>query len=311
MGSSHFSLKILEWYSLNKRELPWRTNPTPYHVLVSEIMLQQTQVSRVIEKFAEFTARFPTVQDLAKASTSDVIHAWSGMGYNRRALLLHKFAQEVMEKYAGIIPNNPQQLIELPGIGPYAAGSIAAFAFNQPSPAIDVNVRRIYLRFFQGKDQGTPLGKKEERELYQLVKTTIPLYRSRDLHNALMDFGSVVCMRNNPSCSVCILKTSCQFFPLYQNHKEEVLFVKEKKIEKGVYEQSKFIPNRIFRGRIVEFVRQNEAKEISFEELGKYIKKDYQQQEQEWLLILCQGLKRDKLLDFQQKSSTLLLWFPK
>jgi len=307
MNLSDFSLKILEWYGQNKRELPWRHNPTPYYVLVSEIMLQQTQVSRVIEKFAEFTARFPTVQDLAKASTSDVIHAWSGMGYNRRALLLHKFAQEVMEKYAGIIPENPEQLIELPGIGPYAAGSIAAFAFNQPTPAIDVNVRRIYLRFFQGKDQGAPLGKKEERKLYQLVKTTIPPHRSRDLHNALMDFGSVVCMRNNPSCSACLLKSSCQFFPLYQNHKEGVLFVTEKKIEKGVYEMGKFIPNRIFRGRIVEFVRQNEGKKVTVEELGKWIKEDYTSKEREWLLRLVEKLAKEGMIHLKTENDFVFL----
>ncbi|MEK6901849.1 MAG: A/G-specific adenine glycosylase [Nanoarchaeota archaeon] len=301
-----FSTEILQWYSVHQRDLPWRKERIdPYRVVVSEFMLQQTQVSRVVEKFKEFLTLFPTIQDLAKASTAEVIQAWSGMGYNKRALLLHQFAQKVVEDYEGIIPFQPEALRKLPGIGPYTAGSIASFAFNKPEPAIDVNVRRIYLRFFQGKDQGLPMGRKEEKDLYELVLSTIPSGKSRDLHNALMDFGSLICLRDAPRCGECPLQKSCLFAPLYSTKKEKVLFVMEKKQEKGVYEHEKYIPNRIFRGRIVEFVRKNERQEISVLDFGQAIKKDYTPKEEKWLLELCQKLQKEKLLHYSLKENTI------
>lgn len=303
-----FSQKVLHWYSHHKRDLPWRkTDINPYHVVVSEFMLQQTQVPRVMEKFREFTEKFPTIHDLAKTSKADIIQAWSGLGYNRRALLLHKFAQVICEKYEGNIPGTAEELITLPGIGPYTAGSIASFAFNKPEPAIDVNVRRILYRFFAGKDQGLPGSKQEEEKWYNVVKKTIPNNRSRDLHNALMDFGSLVCLRKNPLCSACPLADSCQFFPLYETKKEKVLFVMEKKVEQGVMENGKHIPNRIFRGRIVEFVRKNEGKEAGIEELGKEIKKDYTTNEEEWLLMLCARLKEEGFLEYSKKKNKIKL----
>ena len=305
-----FTLKIIDWYSSHQRPLPWRQNPTPYHVLISEIMLQQTQVPRVIEKFQEFTTKFPTIFDLANAPTADVIQSWSGLGYNRRALLLHKFAQEVVKKYNGIIPNSAMELIKLPGIGPYTAGAIASFAYNQPEPAIDVNVRRIYMRFFEGKDQGLPMGKKEEQELYGLIKSTIPNGKSSELHNALMDFGSLVCTRDNPECSNCPLQKSCKFFPLYNVKKEKALFVMEKKEEKGVYENGRFIPNRIFRGKIVEFVRGNGGKEILIQELGKKVKKDYIEENEKWLLDLIEKLNHENLIDYKIKARKIKLVLP-
>ncbi len=303
-----FSISILSWYTKNKRDLPWRhTNIDPYHVLVSEIMLQQTQVPRVIIKFQEFIRRFPTLPHLAQASKAEVIQAWSGMGYNRRALLLHQFAQEVMSKHEGKIPETATKLISLPGIGSYTAGSIASFAYNKPEPAIDVNVRRIYMRYFRGKDQGLPMGREEEKKLYELVKSTIPKGKSRDLHNALMDFGSLLCTRDTPQCFQCPLNKSCHFAPLYSTKKEKALFVMEKKIEKGVYENGRCIPNRIFRGRIVEFVRKNEGKEIGFEEFGKVIKKDYVQREEQWLRSLCLGLQKDNLIEFMVNDGKIVL----
>ncbi len=306
-----FALKLMKWYSSHQRNLPWRMNPTPYHVLVSEIMLQQTQVPRVIEKFKEFMTQFPTIFDLAKASTGQVIHAWSGLGYNRRALLLHRFAQEVVANYNGIIPDSAAQLIKLPGIGPYTAGAIASFAYNQPEPAIDVNVRRIYLRFFQGKDQGLPMGMKEEQELYNLAKSTIPKGKSAEFHNALMDFGSLICTRDAPLCGQCPLQKSCHFFPLYMKKKEKALFVVEKREEKGVVEDGKFIPNRIFRGRMVEFVRKNEGKEILIEEFGRVIKKDYARKEEKWLRELLEKLKNEKLIQYEIQRQNIIVSLPK
>lgn len=305
-----FSKVLIDWYSSHQRPLPWRENSSPYHVLVSEIMLQQTPVPRVIEKFAEFTTLFPTLQDLAKATTAKVIHAWSGLGYNHRALLLHKFAQEVVEKYNEIIPDSPEILRTLPGIGPYTAGAIVSFAYNKPEPAIDVNVRRIYLRYFQRKDQGLPMGKIKEKELYELIKSTIPLRKSADFHNALMDFGSLICTRDAPACLDCPLQKSCRFFPKYKAKKEKAWFVMKKTVEKGVYENGKFVPHRIFRGRIVEFVRKNEKKIMNIAQLGKKIKNDYVQKEEKWLRELLKKLKNEKLIYYRFQKKNIKLSLP-
>jgi len=304
---SEFSDLLLQWYSTNKRDLPWRKTSNPYHIVVSEFMLQQTQVSRVIEKYLEFLTLFPTIQSLAAASSAEVIKAWSGLGYNRRALLLHRFAQEVVTKYCGIIPSSPVELRSLPGVGAYMAGSIASFAFNLPEPAVDVNVRRIFSRYFVGKDQGAPLAKKEEEKLFLLVKEHIPENKSSDFHNALMDFASLVCTRDAPHCSSCPLRSSCAFSSLYETQKEKVLYVMEKKKEKGVYENGKFIPNRIFRGRIVEFVRKSEHSRILLSVFGKMIKEDFSIQDEDWLLQLCKALEKDHLLSFTVDVDFMIL----
>lgn len=300
-----FSKRIQNWYQDNARTLPWRENPEPYWVVVSEFMLQQTQVSRVIEKFQEFITLFPTLQDLANASKADVIHSWSGLGYNRRALLLHQFAKEVIKKHDGKIPNKPGALISLPGIGPYASGSIASFAFNEPAPAIDVNVRRMYHRYFDARDQGTPGSKSQEQHLYKLVKSTIPPNQSANFHGALMDFASAVCTRKNPSCQECPLQSSCQFAPLYHTHKEKALFLKEKKVEPGITELDKYIPNRIFRGRIVEWTRNNQNTQVAITSLGKQIKKDYTSKDQEWLIKLLKKLQKDSLITYQKQNESI------
>ena len=293
-----FSRLLLQWYSKHQRELPWRNCNNPYYVVVSEFMLQQTQVPRVVEKFKAFILLFPTLPDLANANKANVIKAWSGLGYNRRALLLHSFAQEVITKYNGEIPSVPEALIKLAGIGTYTAGSISSFAFNRPEPAIDVNVRRIYMRFFHGKDQGLPMDKKEEQKLYNLVKETIPENNSSDFHNALMDFGSLCCTRDTPQCQHCPLQKTCQFFPHYKSKGPQALYVMEKKVEQGVKENGKHIPHRIFRGRIVEYIRNNNNKEVSLSTIGKAIKKDFTINDSSWLLKLFCKLQEDKLITY-------------
>ncbi len=300
-----FAKNLLLWYKENKRDLPWRKNVSAYEVVISEFMLQQTQVSRVIIKYQEFLEKFPTIQDLAKASKAEVISLWSGLGYNRRALLLHSFAKEVCEKYEGVIPFVPEALLKLSGIGPYTACSIASFAYNKPEPAIDVNVRRIFMRYLHGIDQGLPMGKIDEKKLFSMIKEMIPQNESSDFHNALMDFGSLVCLRDKPLCSTCLLKGSCTFYPLYKEQKERVLFVMEKKNEKGAYERGKHIPNRIFRGRIVEFVRKNEEVVISFSDFGRMIKEDYTQNEEKWLVMLCEKLKKEGFLSYSLEQDKI------
>ncbi len=307
-----FVIRLMDWYSSHCRTLPWREQPTPYRVLVSEFMLQQTQVPKVKEKFREFIAAFPAITDLANASKANVIQAWSGMGYNRRALLLQKFAQAVVKDCQGIIPDSAEKLRKLPGIGAYTAGAIASFAYNKPEPAIDVNIRRVYMRYFHGKDQGMPLSIAKEKQLYALVKSTIPRGKSRELHNALMDFGSLVCTRKAPLCTSCPLKKQCSFFPLYTMKKEKALFVMEKPREKGAYEKKKFIPNRIFRGRIVEYARRHDGGKISLADFGKAIKEGFSLRDEAWLLGLCRTLEKEGLLavEIRGNGRTIALRLP-
>ncbi len=300
--------QLLQWYEIHKRDLPWRdVARTPYQVLVSEIMLQQTQVPRVIEKYHEFLSLFAELEDLAKAPKADVIMAWKGLGYNRRAMLLHQFAQKVVEKYKGIIPQDPQLLLELPGIGSYTAGSVASFAFNLPVPAIDVNVRRIVMRIWRGVDQGLPMSRKEEEELSMYVRGIIPTNRSSDFHNALMDFGSMVCLRDKPLCESCVLRETCAFYPKYKMNPGKVLFVAERREEAGRREMGKHVPNRIFRGRIVNFVRSYGGNEVLVSTLGSTVKKDYCAADKEWLLELCARLEKEGYVKYEVTGERIRL----
>lgn len=311
-----FSPSLLEWYNVHKRDLPWRrADISPYEVLVSEIMLQQTQVSRVKIKLAEFIEKFPSIQELANANKADIIHAWQGMGYNRRALNLQKFAQEVVKKFQGEIPSNPETLRTLPGIGPYCAGSIASFAFNLPEPAIDVNVRRVFKRVFEGVDKALPGKAQEERALHMLVKEHIPQNKSADFHNALMDFASCTCTKKSPSCQSCPMQRICSFYPLFQEKGAAALHKPQKKQEQGRQEHGKHIPNRIYRGRIVEFIRSQTRTKHKFSDFAQRIKKDFGQQtltnkrsddnkesEETWLINLCTKLQAEGFISFEHNS---------
>src|SRR3989344_5568291 len=144
--------EVLHWYSHHKRDLPWRNTKDPYHIVVSELMLQQTQVDRVIPKYHAFLKKFPTIRDLARASAATVIDEWAGLGYNRRALYLHQFAQAVVRDFGGKVPEDREQLMSLPGIGPYTSQAIRCFGFGKDVPVVDINIKRIYSRvFFKGE----------------------------------------------------------------------------------------------------------------------------------------------------------------
>jgi A/G-specific adenine glycosylase len=175
--------KIFKWWKENKRDLPWRKTTNPYHIMVSEVMLQQTQVSRTIKKYLEFIKKFPTLESLASALPADVLTLWSGLGYNRRALWLQQAAQQIIEK--GSFPETPKELEALKGIGPYTARSILIFAMNKDYPAVDTNIRRILIA--EGFAKESTL----EKELYEIAEKLIPKGKSRDWHNALMDYGSL------------------------------------------------------------------------------------------------------------------------
>jgi A/G-specific adenine glycosylase len=168
-----------------RHTLPWRAHPRPYQVLVSELMLQQTQVTRVIPKYRAFMKAFPTVADLAAASPGQVLQLWQGLGYNRRAMLLHQTAHLVMTTYRGRFPRDEARLRTLPGVGPYTAAAIMAFAYNQSTIMIETNIRTVFLHHCFPAHVGV-----SDRQLLPLIAATVPADRARDWYAALMDYGS-------------------------------------------------------------------------------------------------------------------------
>ena len=182
-----FRKKVYAYYDSEGRDLPWRRNLNPYRVLVSEVMLQQTQVGRVLEKYREFLAVFPDFSSLAKAPLSKLLKVWSGMGYNRRALALRALAQKVVDDHRGKLPSEPEKLLALPGIGKYTAGAIAAFAFNKSVVFMDTNIRRVYIHeFFHDRENI------HDEELMPLVLGTMDRANPRTWYNALMDYGTML-----------------------------------------------------------------------------------------------------------------------
>ncbi len=182
-----FRRRVYDYYDAHGRDLPWRRRPTGFRVLVSEIMLQQTQVDRVIEKYGEFLAAFPDFPALAGAPTARLLAAWSGMGYNRRALALRALAQKVVGEHGGRLPSDFDALLSLPGIGNYTAGAVLAFAFNKPVVFMDTNIRRVFIHeFFHDRENIN------DKELTPLIERTLDRVNPRKWYNALMDYGTML-----------------------------------------------------------------------------------------------------------------------
>jgi len=195
MDRGRFREKIWGYYLLHKRDLPWRRTKNPYRILVSEIMLQQTQVPRVIPKYKLFLNKFPTIQALARASLQDVLRAWQGLGYNRRALSLKKTADVICKKYNNKVPRDFELLNTLPGIGEGTAGAVAAFAFNKPVVFIETNIRRVFIHFFFKNRR-----KVSDKEILPLIEKTLDRKNPREWYWALMDYGSMLGERGeNPN----------------------------------------------------------------------------------------------------------------
>lgn len=198
---------LLAWYRRAGRDLPWRRSRDPYRIWLSEVMLQQTQVERVRDYFQRFIERFPTVEDLAAAPESDVLRAWEGLGYYRRARQLHAAASQVVSQHRGVFPQTADELQQLPGIGRYTAAAIASIAFNQPEPIIEANSRRVLARL-AGYDQ--PLVRpRDEEPLWQLAAAVLPQRSAGRFNQALMDFGAIICTAAQPRCSACPLTSVC------------------------------------------------------------------------------------------------------
>jgi A/G-specific adenine glycosylase len=208
-----FRQTLLIWYAEHGRDLPWRKTDNPYHILVSEIMLQQTQVDRVIPKYHEFLEKYPDVQTLAEAPTDEIKQTWKPLGYNIRPVRLQTIAREVQAEYGGKIPDTPEALQKLKGIGKYTAGAVSCFGYNKPVPLVDTNVDRLLQRVFYGEN--TSLNAKEKKAIWKLAEALIPQNNPFDYNQALMDFGATVCTARKPLCLLCPMQTFCEAYPVY------------------------------------------------------------------------------------------------
>lgn len=188
ISKSQFQREIYDYYKREGRDLPWRRTTDPYRILVSEFMLQQTQVDRVRDKYQKFINLFPDFRSLAASPLCDVLAAWQGLGYNRRAVALHKTAAVVMNEHNGILPSDPDILITFPGIGRGTAGAISAFAFNQPVSFIETNIRRVFLHFFFRRHRRVI----HDSELMPLIESMMDRDNAREWYGALMDYGSML-----------------------------------------------------------------------------------------------------------------------
>lgn len=198
---------LVRWYRRSARDLPWRREPTPYRVWVSEIMLQQTRVDTVLAYYDRFLARFPTVEALAEASREDVLEAWSGLGYYRRAKALHDGAKILLERHDGVFPRSEAPALALPGIGRYTAGAIRSIAYGERAPILDGNVMRVLCRVFGV--EGVPTRGDVSRRLWDLAAEVVRWGAPCEVNQAQMELGALVCVPREPSCAACPLAGQC------------------------------------------------------------------------------------------------------
>jgi len=204
-----FTRKLLAWWARAARDLPWRQTRDPYRVLVSEFMLQQTQVSRVAEYYPRFLERFPDLEALARARPRAVREAWDGLGSYARASNLHALARVVSRDHGGTLPDAPDDLIKLPGIGPYTAGAVATFAYEKPVPAVDTNVNRVLRRVFFGRAAGNL---QRATKIWDLARKLVPRdgKRAWKFNQAIMELGALICVARKPRCEQCPVRPDCR-----------------------------------------------------------------------------------------------------
>jgi A/G-specific adenine glycosylase len=264
-----FQKYIFDWYATNKRDFPWRKTRDPYAILISEVMSQQTQIERIVEKYVQWLLRFPTVADLAGARVADILPFWLGLGYNRRALHLHETAQILMQSNSGIFPRQKDKLLALPGIGTYTADALLCFAFDQQTAVIDTNVRKVILLYFyppEGRQQ-IRMDAGRQKEIRNIATVLLPKHKAYVWNQALMDYAA-----------------------------------KELKKEKiSGTKQSPFAgSDRYYRGKIIKHVLR--VGQIPFCGLGPLIKKDYTRKDEEWLKKLVKTLEREGFITVMKNN---------
>ncbi len=206
-----FRRRLLTWYRAHGRSLPWRETDDPYHILVSEVMLQQTQVDRVLPKYHQWLERYPSLEALAAAPEEDVVETWRPLGYNIRPRRLQAIARESVARYDGMLPDDEATLLSFKGIGQYTAGAVMSFAFGKRAAILDTNVARVLYRVFVGK--GDPKSHAMIRRLWAISRAVLPHTHVFDFNQALMDFGATLCTARKPQCPTCPMRRGCRTAP--------------------------------------------------------------------------------------------------
>ncbi len=288
---------LLGWYAVNRRDLPWRQTRDPYRILLSEMMLQQTQVPRVLPRWHAWLAQFPTLAALAAAPTADVLRAWSGLGYNSRAVRLQTIARLVVAEHAGEMPRDVDALLALPGIGDYTARAVACFAYEQDVPVLDTNVRRVLHRVLVGPDAPKPTV--SDRQMWALAARAVPAGRGYDWNQALMDFGSSLCTARKPACLVCPLRPICRAAPFIGGALAAQQGARRQaaRTNATIAATPFTATNRHYRGQALRVLgAQPNNAGLDLTTLGPLVKPDYTAADRPWLHTLMAALHRDGLV---------------
>lgn len=296
---------LFQWYATHRRNLPWNDTRDPYHVFVSEVMLQQTQAERVIPYYEAFLKTFPTVSALAAAPRAAVLQVWSGLGYNRRAVQIHQAAYHICHEHAGYFPHDVAALRRLPGIGAYTAGAIACFAFGQDVVFLDTNIRRVLRRWGWGasREENPPT----DQQLLMQSREWMPEGQGRIWNLSLIELGAQCCTARKPHCHSCPLRTHCAAAMRWEH---PTLSVPPIRPTRGKSSRPFLGSSRYYRGQVLTILCHAPPGEaIPLAQLGPQIKPGYSPDDTAWLQTLVAGLARDGLVEVDQTQTKVsLIW---
>lgn len=291
---------LLRWFDENRRDLPWRHTRDPYAILVSEVMLQQIQVARAIPFYLAFLDRFPTLDALATAPLADAIRVWGDLGRYRRVVNLHRTAQLIAAEHGGVVPRAVDVLRRLPGVGPYTAGAVACFAYEDPVAFLDTNMRRVLRRFFLGAavEESTTVSK----IVLRLAEAAVPADRTWEWNQGLMEFGALHCTARRPRCDSCPVQARCSAFSEIGT---EVSTRRPRSAHGSPpfrYEES----NRYYRGRVLARLREHSPEDdvgIPLRELGPQVRTDFGEEHLPWLSEVVASLRKDGLAVAEERPA--------
>jgi A/G-specific adenine glycosylase len=280
--------RVLDWFDESSRKFPWREHRDPYRTLVAEVMLQQTQTGRVAPIYEEFLKKFPTVESLAHAPAMDVIKAWKGLGYNRRAVDLQRAAQAIV--HAGEFPLTSTALRALPGVAEYTSAAVACVAFDEQVAVVDTNVRRVLARTALGKepDAATP------DSIRALATKWLPIGEAYRWNQALMDLGATLCRPDAPLCAHCPLRASCKYRAAGKHRKPRARVAKNEEPFEGSRRQK--------RGGIIDALRETASHGVTLAALARVIHPKGEDRSLTWLVELLEGLERDGLVAMSESA---------
>lgn len=278
---------LISWFVEHGRDLPWRYTRDPYHVLVSEVMLQQIQVSRAVPFYLAFLECFPTVEALAAAPIAQAIRVWGDLGRYKRVVNLHRTARIIVEEHGGEVPSDPEVLATFPGIGPYTAGAVACFAFGRDVSFVDTNMRRVLHRLFFGPEVPDP--RAGERELLDVASRLVPRGRSWEWNQALMELGALRCTARRPLCEACPVTDGCRA----RTGIREALSATARAPKKPGYRYEG--SNRYYRGRALARLREAPEVGINLRDLGAALRDGFTDADLPWIEGVARSLERDGL----------------